>query len=410
MKTPQPIPSQHQSVQQRAQQREQDVKEAGNAGKIIGGGVGGGVGVAVGTPYGAAVGGAWGLLGIVGGPLVIVTVGAGLLIGGTVGAVGGAVTGAVVGSEVGKGLCEGLAGFIASADAIINDISQSNLVPLRADILFGEVCFLCLASEHRHRWIKSGHQHERCQHILNDLVKTLPQIAGFVENVYSQSDRTVKPDFQSVWIQNSWEIAVVDTDEKNAFCLPGGKICIYSGLFKLINDDTELAFVIAHEMMHAILRHGTQTMCQNVAMTAIIAFLRDLTKDCKGHNDPLTAHATMWAYLGLNSAFSQSRELDADEGATKLLQAAGLNAQAGPRVFQSFASLEESSFVPKFFSTHPPLDERKRRVQCQIRAVEEVEQCLEEPMKMNVEGMQTSAEIQPFSGSCKVLQHQRRPC
>lgn len=76
-----------------------------------------------------------------------------------------------------------------------------------------------------------------------------------VENVYSNLIEIANKESPIRW---NWEIVVTENQEENAFCLPGGKIFIYTGELNKLKDDDELAAVIAHEMGHALARHGTE--------------------------------------------------------------------------------------------------------------------------------------------------------
>ena len=72
---------------------------------------------------------------------------------------------------------------------------------------------------------------------------------------------------------NKWEFVVVDSPEMNAFVLPGGKVCVYSGLFQVLKNEDSLAAVIGHEVGHAIARHVAEKMTLSTFFVALMLFI-----------------------------------------------------------------------------------------------------------------------------------------
>ena len=70
------------------------------------------------------------------------------------------------------------------------------------------------------------------------------------------AEASAQKDFQ-------WEFKVIESEQANAFCLPGGKVAVYSALFELVDNDAELATVVGHEVSHALARHGVERMSQS---------------------------------------------------------------------------------------------------------------------------------------------------
>lgn len=151
-----------------------------------------------------------------------------------------------------------------------------------------------------------------------------------------------------------WEVKVVDDPKTlNAWCLPGGKICVYTGIFPVMHDEAGLAVVMGHEMMHAILRHGVERVSQGMLAEIGVTVLTEVL----GGDDPAKKQQ-MYALLGLGAAlgillpYSRTGETEADEWGLYLAAKAGYDPRAGIEVWQRMEQLSGSG-GPEFLSTHP---------------------------------------------------------
>ena len=109
----------------------------------------------------------------------------------------------------------------------------------------------------------------------------------------------------------NWEVCVIREDDTvNAFCLPGGKMAVYTGILPVAGSDTGLAVVLGHEIAHATLRHGTQRVTQG-ALTQL--GIEVFTQNVEISDDESEREmATILAGVGLGLPFSRSHELEAD--------------------------------------------------------------------------------------------------
>ncbi|ETV91059.1 hypothetical protein, variant 4 [Aphanomyces invadans] len=99
-----------------------------------------------------------------------------------------------------------------------------------------------------------------------------------------------------------WEFVVIDSPEANAFCIPGGKVCVFTGIFKTLRNEDSLASVMGHEIAHAIARHSAEQMSISAALFPFLLLL-----------PPETFHLARLAFnLGVNLPFSRKHELEAD--------------------------------------------------------------------------------------------------
>lgn len=144
-----------------------------------------------------------------------------------------------------------------------------------------------------------------------------------------------------------WEYTVFQSAEQNAFCLPGGKVAVYSGLIDLMNNEAELAFVVAHEIAHAVARHGGErTSWGTLQKFGSMA----VSKKGKSATD-IYQKATQ---LGVILPFSRSNEYEADKIGMILMAKAGYNPDAAIGFWSRFTNGgQNESLLNGLMSTHP---------------------------------------------------------
>jgi beta-barrel assembly-enhancing protease len=156
-----------------------------------------------------------------------------------------------------------------------------------------------------------------------------------------------------------WRFRVIDRKDVNAFALPGGYIYVTSGMLNAVRNDNELAGVLAHEITHVTLRHGT-----NQASKAMIAQMPLQLLSAKLGGGAVANLTKMGIGFGLNSVFlknSRTAETQADVGAVQLMRRAGYD----PRGMASFLRTLKGS-GSEFFSDHPSPSNRVQRVEQEI--------------------------------------------
>lgn len=145
-----------------------------------------------------------------------------------------------------------------------------------------------------------------------------------------------------------WEFNVIQDDSPNAFALPGGKVGVNTGLFKVAKDDNQLAAVMAHEVGHAIARHGSERMSQQMAVQAGLAGLGIAGGQAAQYAELAATAAT----LGVILPFSRTQEAEADHIGVIMMAKAGYDPRASVTLWENFAKLGGSR-QPEFLSTHP---------------------------------------------------------
>lgn len=157
-----------------------------------------------------------------------------------------------------------------------------------------------------------------------------------------------------------WEVNVEKNDELNAYCMPGGKIMVYSGLIeKLKATDDELAAVIGHEIAHALREHGRERMSQayvqQFGLQALGAILSNGTSAAVSNASMQAAGLGSQLFFALPNSREQERE--SDKIGLELAARAGFNPDAAVTLWQKM-SAQSSTKPPEFLSTHPASENR----------------------------------------------------
>ena len=153
-----------------------------------------------------------------------------------------------------------------------------------------------------------------------------------------------------------WEVNVEKNDQLNAYCMPGGKIMVYSGMMeKLQATDDELAAVIGHEMSHALREHGRERMSQAYVQQFGLQALAAVFTSSAGSAAVQAAGAGSQLFFALPN--SRLQETEADRMGLELAARAGYNPDAAVTLWQKMTSMNKGA-PPQFLSTHPASENR----------------------------------------------------
>lgn len=159
-----------------------------------------------------------------------------------------------------------------------------------------------------------------------------------------------------------WEFVVFDSKEANAFCLPGGKVGIYTGILPITQDEAGLATVIGHEVAHAVARHGAERMSEAAALQAVGSVGGAAVQQKYGVNPEVFSAAYGAATkVGRELPHSRKQESEADHIGLVYMARAGYNPTAAVAFWQRFADYNKKaggSAGPAFLRTHPLDDVR----------------------------------------------------
>jgi predicted Zn-dependent protease len=150
-----------------------------------------------------------------------------------------------------------------------------------------------------------------------------------------------------------WEFRVLESKEPNAFCLPGGKVAFYTGIFPVARNEAAVAAIMGHEVAHATLRHGGQRMSAHlgtqIGLGVLGAILGGQNRDDRGL---LLAALGAGTTVGVILPFSRSNETEADDVGLRYMARAGYDPREAPQLWARMAKLGGGG-TPTFLSTHP---------------------------------------------------------
>lgn len=162
-----------------------------------------------------------------------------------------------------------------------------------------------------------------------------------------------------------WEINTLTTEELNAYCMPGGKIMVYSGLVEKLNlSDAELAAVLGHEMAHALREHSRERVSRALTQQIALAGVAVLT----GAGEGVTDMANTVAAVTFQLPHSREQESEADTIGLELMARAGYDPNAAVSVWKKMIAAEQAG-TPQFLSTHPSPQTRVQDIQALVPKV-----------------------------------------
>lgn len=160
-----------------------------------------------------------------------------------------------------------------------------------------------------------------------------------------------------------WEVSVIRSPMANAFCLPGGKIAVYTGILPHTQNEGGLAAVMGHEMAHATARHASQRLFrQDILQTAMMGASLSLADMDPQQRGAVLAALGAGAQFGLVLPFSRDHETEADEMGVLYMARAGYDPRESIHFWERMAKAGGEQ-PPEFASTHPSHGSRIARLE-----------------------------------------------
>lgn len=160
-----------------------------------------------------------------------------------------------------------------------------------------------------------------------------------------------------------WEFNLVDNKEVNAWCMPGGKVVVYTGLLPVAQNEAALAIVMGHEITHAVAHHGQERMSQAYLAQGLEIGGEILTSGNAKANNIFNAIYAPSAQIGVLLPNSRNQEYEADHFGLIFAAMAGYNPREAIPFWTRMASLNKSNSTPEFLSDHPVDQKRIQALQ-----------------------------------------------
>ncbi|NRD20312.1 M48 family metallopeptidase [Winogradskyella eckloniae] len=160
-----------------------------------------------------------------------------------------------------------------------------------------------------------------------------------------------------------WEYTLIQDDQVNAWCMPGGKIAFYTGILPIAANETGIAAIMGHEVVHALANHGQQRMSasylqQGLAVAGNVALAND--QQALGiFNQSFGVVSNVAGIL----PFSRSHETEADKVGLIIMAIAGYNPDEAAELWKRMKANSGGEAPPEFLSTHPSNDTRIKNLQ-----------------------------------------------
>ncbi len=178
------------------------------------------------------------------------------------------------------------------------------------------------------------------------------RIANAVSSYYKKNGQADLSSYQ-------WEYNLVQSNDVNAWCMPGGKIVVYTGILPVAQNEAALAVVVGHEVAHAVLQHGAERMSQGLVqqLGGVALSVALSSKSAETQNLFMQAYGVGSNVFGV-LPHSRNQELEADHYGLIYTALAGYNPREAVPLWQRMAEMSNGNKPPEFMSTHPSEESR----------------------------------------------------
>lgn len=195
---------------------------------------------------------------------------------------------------------------------------------------------------------------------VQEIAARLVNVAPDVEKILAE-ERGITARTQ--WDAFQWHVSVIDDPQANAFCLPGGKMAVYTGIVPVAQNADALAVVMGHEIAHALLRHGAARMAQQ----KLVQIGQMAGGIAVGDMDPRQQQMVLGALgagaqYGFVLPYGREHETQADEVGLMLAAAACYDPAEAPKLWERMSANSGGGGQPEFTSTHPNPETRIQRL------------------------------------------------
>ncbi|HET6632321.1 MAG TPA: M48 family metallopeptidase [Rhodanobacteraceae bacterium] len=170
------------------------------------------------------------------------------------------------------------------------------------------------------------------------------------------------------WNKQQWEVRIIDDDTANAFALPGGRIGVNQGMFKVATNQAQLATVLSHELAHVVAHHAAERFSDKLAVQAGVAALTAYGASKGADADRTMALLGLGAEVGVTLPFSRAQENEADVLGQRIMAEAGFDPREAPALWKKMEASGGSS-LPAFLSTHPASGDRMQTLARQAQTL-----------------------------------------
>ena len=169
-----------------------------------------------------------------------------------------------------------------------------------------------------------------------------------------------------------WEYILIDNDKvKNAWCMPGGKIAVYSGIFKITKNTNGLAAVMGHEIAHAVAKHSVERASRGVLVKTGTTLIDIFSGGALSQINRSTGMDTVGliSSIGIMNPFNRKQESEADYLGMIFSSLSGYDIRETEKIWERMKEENKGKEPPQFMSTHPSSDSRIRNIQTLLNEI-----------------------------------------
>jgi len=161
----------------------------------------------------------------------------------------------------------------------------------------------------------------------------------------------------------NWEFNLVENPEVNAWCMPGGKVVVYTGLLNVTQNEAALGIVLGHEITHAVAHHGQERISQALVAQGVGVVGDVFTQGNPNANNIFNSIYAPSAQIGVLLPNSRNQEYEADHYGLIFAAMAGYNPREAIPFWQRMAKLNSGSSTPEILSSHPVDSKRIKKIE-----------------------------------------------
>ena len=197
------------------------------------------------------------------------------------------------------------------------------------------------------------------QNMLNEIKEIGKRMEFSISNYFDKSN------LADPTIGFDWEYILIDNDKiKNAWCMPGGKIAIYTGILKITKNTNGLASVMGHEIAHAVAKHSVERASRGVLIQTGTSIIDIFSGGVLSNINKSTGMDTvgLLSQIGIMNPFSRKQESEADYLGLIFSSLSGYDIRETVKIWERMKEATKGKKIPQFMSTHPSPDNRIKRI------------------------------------------------
>ena len=238
--------------------------------------------------------------------------------------------------------------------ALLNGCKSNPVTGRRQMLLFGEGEMAALSATEYNAVLQEARLSSNAAQA-QAIARVGTRIADAVEDYLEQKGHTER-------LANfNWEFNLIESEQVNAWCMPGGKVAFYTGILPICEDETGIAVVMGHEIAHAVAQHGNERMSQQMAVSTGLtagAIALGVSNQDPEITTLVLGAVGAGAVVGVILPFSRKHESEADRMGLIFMALAGYDPSAAPAFWERMKAASGGGAPPEFLSTHPSNDQR----------------------------------------------------